>query len=315
MFSGVGGVGASPATGGTGATDGVGGASGGSSGGGNAGGASPTLDCGMQGTWATFVEVGVEWESLVIRPGAGTVRQWILAERDVFGNEARDTAVTCGIESPFFSTILDSWIGVSFLDALFDSGAVPTTELTSTVQAVDPTNLAIGDSFEAAPAPLVLGIDGLDAVAPWPDVAQIQPFLRDHDQDTFPGITAEPLEGPVPGTPLGTMFSDPQLEIADGAPQASLLFMAIRVRAALRGSLTSCDPPRLEGEAGAETLQIQLRNVGCLVSGTSSPCSTDQAAFIDSNLPEFVPNGISVLVSIKVPPGTSCAEVRALDFQ
>ena len=111
------------------------------------------------------------------------------------------------------------------------------------------------------------------------------------------------------------MFSDPQLDIPAGSPQADPLFMVMRVRAALRGTLVALDPPRVEGEVVPQSLDIELRNIGCLVSGAGDPCSSTQAMFIDDNLPQFVPNGTSVLVSIKVPPGTSCAQVRQMSFQ
>ncbi len=311
--TGSGGSGAAQSTGGATGTGGAGAVTG-SGGGGNVGGG-PPLDCGLDGTWATFIEVGVEWESFTIRPGAGTVKQWIISEREVDGLQARDNGVACGIASPFFSTILDTWLGVDFLDAAFDSGSLPKSDLFSNLMTANALDPQIGDSFETAASPLMLGIENLDPMAAWPDINGIQPFLRDHDQDSFPGITAVPLEGTVPGAPPGTTFSDPQLDIPAGSPQANPLFMAMRVQAALRGTLVSCDPPRVEGTVVPESLDIELRNVGCLVSGSGAPCSTTQASFIDDNLPQFVPNGTSVLVSIKVPKGTSCNQVREMRFQ
>src|SRR5687767_10070338 len=53
--------------------------------------------CGITGTWATFVQVGVEWSSGTIKPGAGTVKQWILSERRMEGAEVIDDARACGI--------------------------------------------------------------------------------------------------------------------------------------------------------------------------------------------------------------------------
>ena len=284
--------------------------------------------CTLDGTWATFVEIGVGWSSTTISDGAGTVRQWTLGTRRFTGENVIDVTRACGIGaqgvplgSPWFSTRafptipLDSeWTGVQFLPELFDSGRLPPVELVTTVTGnpADP----VGGTFDTEAKPFMFGVDELGPEDAWPDVAAMQGLMVDHDWDTHPGLTGVPFTGAVPGEPEGTMFTEPRLGIEPQPARASALFLGIRTRAALRGTLVTCD--RLEGHVIPESLQIESRNVGCTVLGTNAPCSPEQVSFIDSNLPVFQPNGgahaPSVVVGLRVPSNTTCAEVRAMDF-
>lgn len=287
-------------------------------------------DCDTTGTWAIFVEVGVEWESAVISAGAGTVKQWILSTMSIGADgKVHSTAHACGIGaqnvplgSPWFSTIavpqlqLDhEWTGVAFLPDLFDKGTLEETTIPMSVSSPDPLNPSIGDSIITSPAPFEFGIMGLDPNTPWPAPEQIGPNIVDSDQDGFPGITGVPFSGPVPGEAQGVEFKDPRLTIAENPPpRASKLFLALRTRAGLQGTLTACSPPRLEGHVTPNTLLVETRNVACLVAGTDQPCAPDQVKFIDDNLPKFVANDKSSWVGVKVAPNTTCKEVRELKY-
>jgi hypothetical protein len=298
-----------------------------------------TADCGQVGTWAIFVEVGVEWQSTVISPGAGTVKQWILS-RNSIGPDGRlqSTAHACGIGaqnvplgSPWFSTIEvpqlqmpHEWTGVQFSADLFDKGTLEETPIPVAITSPDPQNPAIGDEFTTQPAPFTFGLQGLDPNAPWPTRDEIPPYLFDSDQDGNPGVTGLPFSGHVPGEPDGINFSDPRLTITvNPPPRASLLFLALRTRAGLQGRLSACAPepnqhdtlgPRLDGIVIPNTLLVELRNVSCTVTGANALCLPDQVKFIDDNLPQFKPNGTSRFVGLKVPDDTTCLKVRSLKY-
>jgi hypothetical protein len=286
--------------------------------------------CDQTGTWATFVEVGVGWQSGTIKPGAGTVRQWILSHREVTATGVQDVAFVCGIGaqgvplgSAWFSTIdvptlvppvVGEWTGTEFLAALFDRGKTPSVTLTTTVTSADPTKSAIGDEFTSSATPFQLGVEGLAGDTPWPDMATMQTLAVDHDGDGAPGLSGIPFRGPVAGEPAGTVFQNPRLAIPNDSPRTSQLYLTLRTRASLNGKLVSCDPPRFEGKVLGSTLLIEVRNVGCVVADTKAPCSVEQATWIDTNLPRFVFNGTSKVVSVKVADNASCKDVRTLRY-
>lgn len=284
--------------------------------------------CDMEGTWATFVEVGVGWESGTIRPGAGTTKQWILSRRHLVSGGAIDEARACGIGakgvplgSPWFSTIdlpevglPSEWTGVTFSPELFDSGRLAEIQVPSRITSKNPSAPVIGDGFATDPVPFQFGIDGFGQDVPWPTVAEALPHMVDHDGDGLPGLTGAPFQGQVPGEADGVVFKDPRLDLTGTPARTSGLHMAIRTRAGLRGTLVSCDPPRMEGDVIPSTLVIETRSVGCTVAGSGQPCTPDQSNFIDSNLPNFVANGTSRVVIVKVPDDTTCKEVRDLEY-
>lgn len=304
-----------------------GGGSGGGANGGSGGG--ETGSCSAEGTWATFVEVGVGWQSGTIAPGAGTVRQWILSDRQIAGGAYMETARACGVGaqgvplgSPWFATnafpslgLESEWTGVTFAEALFDDPehGPPRVALNVQVETADPTHASVGDRFTSEALPFTFGVEGLNQ-NDWPPIEMMAPLMVDHDNDGNPGISGTPFSGPVPGEPEGTVFLEPRLDLNDPPTRASQLFMALRTRAALQGTLVSCDPPRMEGEVLPESLKIETRNVACTVVETGAPCNPDQVKFIDTNLPVFEPNNTSRVVSIKVDPSTTCADVRAMQF-
>jgi hypothetical protein len=295
----------------------------------SSGGAPPSgnVPCDMNGLWATFVEVGVEWESNTILAGAGTVRQWILTERTGAGTpQGLELSRVCGIGafgvplgSPWFSTISvpeiqlkSEWTGVQFLPQLFDNGALPVYEVQSQSNSVNPGVYAPGDVYRLAAVPFSFGLEGLGE-QPWPEIGGMQPFVIDHDRDSYPGIAGVPFQGHVPGEPDGVDFLPPRLSLEVEPRRAARLFLTLRTRGALEGQVVSCDPTRIEGIVVPSTLLIESRNVGCLVVGAAD-CAPEEVQFIDSNLPKFAPNGTSTMVTLSVPHGTTCSDVRAMSF-
>lgn len=280
--------------------------------------------CDLVGTFGTFVEVGVEWESGTIKPGAGTTRQWILSTRQRTPTGYVDSAVSCGIGarlvpsgSPWFATrdfpppinLPSEWTGVTFDLALFDRGELPVVPIDIVVGGPDPASAALGTRLRTTSPPFEHGSAGLPPDS-WPARAEFGPFLRDQDGDGQPGLTGSPFEGQVRGEPPGTNFVDPRLGIEADPSRTDALHMAIRTRAFLDLTLVSCDPPRFEGTVQAGTLLIETRAVGCRVAQTQAPCDDAQVGFIDGNLPQFKSNGVSRVVSLALPQGATCADVR-----
>jgi hypothetical protein len=141
-------------------------------------------------------------------------------------------------------------------------------------------------------------------------------YMRDHDGDNRIGLTGTPFVGLVPGT--NARFQNPRLDIdvagtGKPIPRTDGLHMAIRNRARLDLRLVSCNPPRFEGIVIPGTLLIETRNVGCTIADTNGePCTDAYIGFIDGNLPQFVHNGTSQVVSVKAPPDMTCARARTL---
>ncbi|MBM4363135.1 MAG: hypothetical protein FJ104_10670 [Deltaproteobacteria bacterium] len=281
--------------------------------------------CDLLGTFGTFVEVGVEWESGTIKPGAGTTRQWILSTRERTSTGYRDTGVSCGIGarlvpsgSPWFATrdfrplgidVGSEWTGVTFDVDLFDGGQLPVIPIDITVGGPDPASAAIGTRLRTTSPPFEHGSAGIPADV-WPARADFAPFLRDQDGDGQPGLTGSPFQGQVRGEPPGTQFVNPRLDVAPDPPRTDALYMAIRTRAFLDIALVSCDPPRFEGTVQNGSLLIETRAVACRVAQTGLPCDETQVDFIDGNLPQFKANGVSRVVSLALPAGATCADVR-----
>jgi hypothetical protein len=314
-----------------GPSDGLAG-SGGGSGGAPTGGNGSGGDCDITGTWATFVEVGVEWSSQTIKPGAGTTKQWIISERSLQGGHLIDRARACGIGaygvplgSPWFAIqdipdlgIFNEWTGVRFLPGLFDRSALPTIDIRTTLELQQIGQVRVGDVFNTEAVPFPFGFEGWGQPE-WPtDLAALRPLLVDHDGDGKPGMTGDPFTGGVPGIDA-VDFNYPRLGVSVDPtvpiPRAKALYMTLRTQAALRGEVVSCDPMRVEGEVLSGSLKIDTHIVDCDVVGTDAPCTEEQIRFIDSNLPRFESNQVSEMVSFKVAAGTTCAEIRGMDFK
>lgn len=286
--------------------------------------------CTLEGTFAYFLELGVEWESGTIKAGAGVVRQWLLSHRQLTPDGYLEVLRTCGsgakgvpLGSPWFSTKAfpdlglpnGEWIGVSFRPELWDEvqqPVLPEVAMLISYQQINPVGPGIGDRITSPAVPFTHGAQGLNDNE-WPDVTGMMPFLVDHDNDGNPGMTAMPLQGPVPGAEDGAHFSNPRLELVNPPPRAGQLFMVLRTRAALDAEVVSCEPVRLEGGIVPSSLKIETRNVGCTVAG-GGPCTPEQNGFIDANQPEFKSNGTSRFVGVKVPPTTDCNGVREMRY-
>lgn len=267
-------------------------------------GFNPAL-CDFTGTWASYITVPVTWPaSIVLLAGSGMLQQWNLTiqTQEPGSLSVSSSSVPCGIflpdlQSNFFQA--NAKFGIRFPDALFDDGGIPPTNFV--INAVL-TNDGIG--FATDPFAILIGLTLPNATtAPWPG-AQAQ--LEDHDGDKHPGITVLPATGAGYSLPPGS--SNPF-----DTNRADLLYIAERTISAINGPIRDCD--RLDGNVVIESVNgkpaIDSTVVGCHKQD-GSECTADDAAFIDTNRPQFTPSGPGTIVNVRVPDGSTCAYVRAL---
>ena len=183
-----------PADGGPGAGDGGGSTHGGDAGpDGAAPDAGPSNDgstCNFAGTWGAEISMDVTWAAggffdIVIAPGSGTIKQWLLSTRTQSGTTVTDTAFVCGIQLPDFSgsALVNETYGIRFPDSLFDDGGLTSFSIGGTVSGSTPTA-----TYTTTPTAVLLGLTLPNAAtAVWP--ASITTEV-DEDGDMKPGITA-----------------------------------------------------------------------------------------------------------------------------
>jgi hypothetical protein len=314
--------GGTPADGGT-AGDGGSGGDGGNASTGDAGTVSPTADggssCDFTGTWASAIRIDVTWAAggifdIVIAPGSGTIKQWLLSTRTVSGTAVTDSAVVCGIELPDFDGnpgLANETYGIRFPDSLFDSGNLAAFPIAGTISGSTPTA-----TYATQPTAVLLGLTlAAPATDPWPATITTE---SDDDLDKKPGVTADVV--PPSG---GNGFSFVPLDFSvvtspTTVPRADRLYLAIRQVTAISSTFTDCDDssgsvtvPQLSDPTMLTTkYAIDSHVVGCGLAGKTTDCSANQTSFVDQNQPIFVPSA-TTFVSKRLPGGATCATVRA----
>jgi hypothetical protein len=270
--------------------------------------------CNFAGTWASQLAVDVTWAAggsfdIVIAPGSGTIKQWLLSTRTVSGTTTTDTAQLCGIELPDFagSGLVDNetW-GIRFPDTLFDSGDLSTFAIPGTVSGTTPTA-----TYTTSSVAVLLGLTLANpTTAVWP--ATIATSV-DEDADGKSGITA--------GVAQGASFSNVPLDFSvvanpNGVARSNRLYVAIRQVTSIAAHFSDCDHasgtitvPQL-GTGGNKKYAIDSHVIGCGLVGSTTDCTATQASFVDSNQPVFVPS-TTQFTSTRVAAGTTCATVRS----
>jgi hypothetical protein len=214
------------------------------------------------------------------------------------GNDVTSVTSPCGIflpdlQSDFFGGY--SKFGIRFPDTLFDAGDIPQTTFVLKGK-VTPT----GFTFQTDPFAILIGatLDNATA-APWPAVAALK--LVDHDLDKKPGITV------VPATGSGYSFPPCNLSFET----ADLIYIAERTVSSLAGTVINCNEVHADvtivsvnGKAG-----INSTVVGCRKT-TGADCVASDAAFIDANRPQYEASALGTMVSVRLPTGATCKDVR-----
>lgn len=275
--------------------------------------------CNFDGTWGSEITMDVTWAAggiadIVIAPGSGTIKQWLLGTRTQSGTSVTDSAVVCGIQLPDFqgtALVNETW-GVRFPNDLFDSGNLAAFTINGTVSGSTPTA-----TYTTTPTAVLLGLTLSNApTAVWPGAVTTE---VDEDKDGKPGIT-------VNVAPPGGGFSYVPLDItviaaSSTVPRADQLYLAIRQVTSVSAQFTDCDHasgsvtvPQITDSSNPNPLTnkkyaIDSHVIGCRVNGSGTDCSANQTSFVDQNQPVFVPSA-TTFSSARLAGGANCATVR-----
>lgn len=300
--------GGSVSTGGRVATGGFHQGSGGvpSSGGGGGEGGFDVTKCRLTGAWASYVTIPTTWpKTLVLLEGTGVIEQWSLNIQEQIPGTPMVKIRThpCGItlpdlESQFFGQ--KTKFGIRFPDQLFDRGVLPPS--TYEARIVPTVN---GPELVTPAFALLSGASMADPINDkWPPLEQMT--VSDDDKDGDPGIRVVSATGPGYSVPPSNIFGElaPFIDIAE------------RTVHRFHGPITSCDEFEAELEiltvAGKPAIDSTI--VGCVKQG-GGKCTIQDAQFIDSNRPQFLPGGPGKLRIHRVPDGSKCEDVRAFYAQ
>jgi hypothetical protein len=286
---------------------------------GSASSADAAGSCDFTGTWGSLITIAVSWapeglnlQTFLLAPGSGTIRQWIKGLRVQRGTSLEDTTFVCGIELPDFQgtqVVAGQTYGVTFPDSLFDGTFLPSFQVQATV-----TSSAPGATYSASASAALLGLTMANPTTdPWPTTVTT---ATDPDKDGTPGVTVDVAQGAVAAP--GDAGSYSYIPVGIPAPfepvvVADRLHVAIRQVTEVTGTVVDCDHvsgtvsiPQIAGQYA-----INSHVLGCeLVDG--GDCTDTQASFVDNTQPVFSPSGATAFASVRLPPGATCAAVRAM---
>jgi hypothetical protein len=268
--------------------------------------------CRLEGTWASIVHIPVTWPAspLVLDAGTGEVVEWNLTERKKTGPASyRDTTWHCGILLPDLTgSVLANFqkYGIRFPNAVFDAKQVPPA-------VYDSTTSVVGSSvvWEAGPVVLLTGLNLTNpATAAWPasfSAAQ----APDEDHDGLPGVTVvsvDPSTDPTYNWPPVGLPARWGLDY----PRAARIGVVVRTVAELAGSVLTCDTLQAAVHVTtiAGTPALNSKVVGCKTT-TGAACDATQTQFLNGERPQFTPSGAGTHVSVRIPDGAGCPDVRA----
>jgi hypothetical protein len=225
------------------------------------------------------------------------------------GNSVGTEAQACGDTSPdLCSPFLGQAVTQQIPDSSYDVSTMPRTASTLTLSKAP----VAGDPFVSGIEATLVGLELATPNAPWP-ASYNDPAItwRDHDNDGQPGVTSV-----IPTTGRSAQCNLPYggLPIPSDGELASRVYAGSRSLASLSGTIVDCDTIRGDFRGpGNGVPQLEGHVVGCLKTDGSA-CTTAETASIDDG----VASGQRVLGArftlVRVPDGTSCTQLRALDF-
>jgi len=268
--------------------------------------------CNFNGTWGSEITMNVSWmpagvQSIILAPGSGVIKQWLLSTRTQSGNSLTDTTFVCGIQLPDFTgtQIAGSEnYGIRFPNSLFDNGYLSSFTIQGTVTSSTP-----GSMYTSSASAALIGLTLTNATtSPWPATITTQ---VNQDMDQKPGVTANVATGSVSD---GGTYSDPPVDFLKIA-RADKLYLAIRQVTQISATITDCDHasgsvtiPQLPSGSGSYAINSHI--IGCEIAGTTTSCNANQIAFVDSNGPIFTPS-TTTFSSARLAAGATCMTVRA----
>jgi hypothetical protein len=270
--------------------------------------ASDGASCDFSGMWATRVVIDVNWVpqgimGVILAPGSGQIKQWLLTTRTVNGSATTDSAMVCGIALPDFSGTPIAGgekYGIQFPDAMFDSGNLPMFTMPGTLTGSGP-----GATLSTSPTAVLLGLTlSSPNTAPWPATITTE---VDSDQDGKPGVTASVSQDPG--------YS--QIQVDPFGNRGDRVYLAIRQVTSVTGNALDCDSiagtvsiPQIVDGMGAPKYAIDSHVLGCRLVGDAGDCSAGQTTFVDTTQPVFSPSGATTFASVRVANDATCATAR-----
>jgi hypothetical protein len=223
----------------------------------------------------------------------------------------RETVANCGILLPDLTgSVLTSnqRFGLRFPDAMFDKGEIPPGTVTATTSMV-----GADERYQAGPLVMLTGLTMSDPTnTSWPTSFPASQ-MPDQDHDGLPGVTAVAVDSTTDPNynllPVGLPPAPP----VPGAdyPRAARVALVARTVANMNAAASGCD--QLEGGVDIVlidgTAALNWMVVGCTKS-TGDACTQDEATFLNGELPVFAPSGVGTLLSVRVPDGVGCPDVR-----
>jgi hypothetical protein len=249
---------------------------------------------------------------LVIQGGQGAVIQWNISHRVRLAPATyRETVANCGILLPDLTgSVLtnNQRFGLRFPNAMFDKGQIPPGTVTATTSMV-----GADERYEAGPVVMLTGLTLSDPTnTSWP-TSFLASQMPDQDHDGMPGVTAVAVDSTTDPNynllPVGLPPAPP----APGAdyPRASRVALVARTVADMNAAASGCD--ELDGDVDVTlingTAALNFMVVGC-TKATGDQCTHDEATFLNGELPVFAPSGPGTLLSVRMPDGVGCQDVR-----
>ncbi len=260
--------------------------------------------CDLTGTWATKIVIPVTWSAtLGIQAGSGEIVQYTMDTRAQTGTSFTDAVKVCGITSPDYKSrpiFGGELYGVRFPDSLFDAGDLPVFTAHGAL-----SEAMTGATYSLSDVLVLLGATMTRPLTdPWPAApGGVNSTLGSNGK---PGITV--LAAAEPG------YSFPPVNLTRTRRAASFQ-IAIRNVGSSAGTVETCD--RLTGSATVAVIAgkpaIDNHVIGCTRTDNAD-CEPRQYVFIDSQNPVFSPSGAGTVVSVRLPDGATCADVRTASF-
>jgi hypothetical protein len=259
--------------------------------------------CDLTGTWATKTVVPVTWrQTLIIARGLGQVDQYTMHTRTQTGAAFTDTVQVCGITlpavrgQPVFGGEL---YRARFEPSVFDTEPIGTSTVNGTLTAAE-----VDATYSIPRMAVLVGLTmNRPLTDPWPaDPTNTGATLG---PDGALGVKATMV------TDAG--YSLPPINLL--MSRAKSLQMVLRSVGSSTGKLETCD--RLTGTAAIADLYgvsaINSHIVGCTRTD-NVPCTPRELRFIDAQTPVLSAGGAGRVVSVRLRPGATCADVRAASF-
>jgi hypothetical protein len=271
-----------------------------------------SMGCSFVGTWGTLIRVPVAWPAapFVLNAGAAEVMQWNISHREQDSLlEYHESTSVCGISLPDLEgSVLENnqKFGIRFPNAIFDRGKLPSFVFKTTVSIMGTMiQWSVTDPFA-----ILTGLTMQNpTTTPWPSSFPSS-ATPDQDGDGASGVTVLPVNPMMDPSYNWPPVGLPPYWGAD-YPRAARISVVVRSVSTMHGTVASCD--ELDGNVEIVDIgsspALNSMVIGCTkIDG--EVCSSSEAQFLNVARPVFTPTGPGTLVSLRLPDGAGCQQVR-----